>query len=164
MPLTLADIQGHFRRFGKLIYISRVPDGWATSLKRGCVALVDQTATFDVDPLEEFDALTSVISPITAQARSLDVGITAFVKKARAGVGAYLQQFVAVDLGLQAGAADSLIGPALVTAMNAVGATVATLAGNPTGVAAYFSDNFGITLPQSDSPNIPDSWIAETVV
>lgn len=167
MALTLTDLQNRFKKIGKLIYLFQNAPAMAVELKRIHVATVDQLASTysgGEDDSIEFDLTDQAINPLGSQVKTTTDQIKALPAQAKSAADTILRQFLAVDLGLAKGASYATLGPALVAAMNSVGASVAPTTGNPNGIAAWFATNFNLNLPTNATPTIPDAWITDEVV
>lgn len=164
MALTLADTQAHFRRIGKMIYISQQAPTFSATIKKTVTGLVAQDAEANAD---QYDQLNKVYVVFNSNMKNKLSGIDGMARDCSDAVKLQLQQVVAVDLGLAAGASIAAVGTALAARMNSVSATVdpsGAGGSNSDGIAMYFADNFGIELPQDGSANIPDTYIDDDIV
>jgi hypothetical protein len=161
MAITLTRFKNLFMRFGKIIKISQIPGPVMVDLMQAHMGLVDQHAS---GLATEFDVSLDVVNPLGAQVRATNTALSTQVTNCKNAMTTYLQKFIAVELGLGVNATMAEINTALQTQMNAVVAHVALEANNSTGFAAYFKNNFNITLPTNASPSIPDSYITATVL
>lgn len=159
MSLSLEAIQKHFKRLGKPIYVSQLADSQANDLEIASTGLLAQE---EIATADGYSSAAASAVPLFGNL-STSIKATATTKaKAQAAVASQVQQVIAVDLGLNAGASITTVCTALSARMQAVGAYLPI--GNPNGFASYFANTFSITLPTSGSPTILDDWITAEVV
>lgn len=166
MSLSLADFQNRFKRLGHLIFLFQNAQSHSDALKKIHIAFIDQvsqTYAGAEDDSSEFDFADQCVNVLGAGVKAATDQITGLPGKARTAADTFLRRFVAPDIGQSSGTSYTTLGPALLNAMNAVGATLATTTGNPNGFAQWLSNQFAITLPTSDTPTIPDGWITDSV-
>ena len=158
------EIQGRFKKFGKIIYMSTLIAPLALGAQRAFIAMIDQPAS--ADPATDYTVFSVVMGPFVPYVKQLIDSSATMPAKAKQVCDTFLRNTIATDFGLQVGSSFNQVGAALITAMNATGQTVApsgTGGSNATGFAMYFATNYGLELPQNASPSIPDQWIDDEV-
>jgi hypothetical protein len=164
--MILSDYQLRFKKFGKFINLSYVSGPPVVTLKTAHAATVDQTS--QTDQTVEFDVNDQIVTTLGSTVKSVAAQVQTIPAAAFTAADGFLKKFVAIkDLGLTGTPTNAQVGTALVASMTSAGATVAasgTNGANASGFAMFFANNWGIVLPQSGSPSIPDSYITATVL
>lgn len=161
MSLNLTAIQTHFKRIGKIIYVANMAAAHNAEAQKAAVGLLAQEATADS---AKYSATAEATVPFHSNVKTAIGANTALQTNAKQAVENLLRNVIAVDLGLSKGATVAAVGTALITAMTDASATVGASGVNPSGIGGYFDTNFSIALPQSGSPNVPNTYIDDDVV
>jgi hypothetical protein len=154
-----------FKVIGKVILYSQRGPAYSLALRKLMSGVVDQTVT---GLPEESDGIVKFINPLTGSINDVIKQLDAVPAAAAKHGGSYLKG-LAPALELPDTSSTSIVGAALIAEMNDQSETVMSKgAGSPpanaTGFAWFFEKTWGITLPQSDTPTIPDAWIDDDVI
>lgn len=163
MSLTLTQIQNNFKLIGKFIYVSQLADAQILAQQKAVTGAFAQDADADATL---YARVTDAVLPLHGGVKSVVSSLNSEKTAAKTAVTNLLRKVVAVDLGLAANASLASVGEALLEEMDSEGGTVAPSGVNPSGFAAYFGTNLGITLPQvgGDAETILESYIDDDVI
>ncbi|HEY0007093.1 MAG TPA: hypothetical protein VGB55_00070 [Tepidisphaeraceae bacterium] len=150
----------YFKQLGKFLYADRWAREQTVAVQKLMVGTMNQVGT--ADPAK-YDDVSEAVIPFHMDMRSAIKALEAVRGHASRACVNLLTKAVAIDLGLLAGSSMSDVVAALVASMEAEGLSVA-YADTGDGFARYFKTHFGLTLPQSDNPTIPDSYIDDDLV
>lgn len=172
MAASLQTLQKHFKKIGKLVYLSQLQSAQAVAWK---AAHVNTAQQFSQASDADFDGVTQVMTPLTTAVADVVSKLASFPTQAKTQVTTYLQKVVSPDLfpGDPNATSKSIqvITTQLVTDMTTSNALVPPSGVNrsvsPSGLAAYFADNFSVNLPQAanaGAATVPDTYISSTVL
>ena len=179
--LTETDFQRIFKNFGKIIYINKLVNGRVGNdgedldppqpgalheYKTAAMGAVDQAVSGDA---QDWIAYLKMAKPLADSINTTVTNLTSLASQADGFVDAYLKSAVALELGLGTNANAQAVATELADKMDGT-ATVApsgTAVGEPytnvDGIWAYFFERFGVSLPVSNTPSIPDEYITSEV-
>ena len=164
MALNNAQIQRLFKVMGKVIYLHQRAPGDATVYRKLMSSTIDQSVS---GTASDANTITRFINPFMAQIGGTISTLDALPAQAKTLAATFLQNVIAVDLGLSAGVSLAQVGGRLTADMMAADESVAPSGdnmANDDGFAAFFARQFGIVLPQDAAPSIPDSYIIDDVI
>ncbi len=161
MALNTAAVQEHFKIFGKLIFIHNLVTTHQAAWEKAVAGLYDQ----GMDAVAaDYDLARLVFNPFASQVHSVINGISNAPNTVKNAVTLYLKNEVAEGVDLTSSATPADIIDGLIDEMNTNGDTVGASGTYSDGFAAYFNAQYSKTLPQSGSPNVPNSYIDDDVV
>lgn len=159
MSLTAVQIQAAFKILGKHLELITIANATATQYQGHIMATVRQGVT---GVSTEYNDFTNSIAPLQAQINGFIIATENIPAAAQAAIDAYIQQSLAVDMGLVAGTPSATALATLITQMAA--ATPAQTVLTAGLFYTYIFNTYSLTLATSGSPTISDSWVTSTVV
>jgi hypothetical protein len=162
--LTAAQIRKYFLVMGKHIQLSIIGEATGTQYEGHMMATVAQAVSGNAGEYEGYalsiSALYGQVAGFVQSAENLPV-------VAQSAIDNYLQNQVALDMGLSVGLTSPTVLATLVQQMNTCSPvqTVDPSGSNPLGYCNYFNETYAVVLPQaSPSGTIPDNLISSVVM
>ena len=149
-----ARVEEMLRIVGKVLYMRGIGEAVATPYHAALSALVRQVSPVGVEAVD-------TLVPAIGVGRNLATHRTKTSRQADAAVDRLLQLSYAPSVGMPKSTTPAMAASQLASEMTANGVTADE---GSEGFAAFFQARYGVALPVSSTPTIPDGWITGDVI
>ena len=150
-----ARVEEMLRIVGKVLYMRGIGEAVDTPYHAALSALIRQVSPRGMEAVD-------TLVPALGLGRNLTTHRTKTTRHADATVDRLLQLSYAPSIGMPKSTTPAAVAAQLASEMTANGVTAGE--GSEEGFAAFFQARYGVALPVSAAPTIPDGWITGDVI